>query len=396
MSKIQQILESRIFDAGGKYEEGSVAAANQILEGLSVRKASRTIQSEEISIRDLFDSFVVSKLRAEGKDIGPILNGHSTAIAEAIVTSQFPRLISRMSEVTILDNYELALEGVDELVTPVENVKNDWAYFSRITGQDLPELTYEAMAYEETILGEYEVAIKLRKYGRVLKLTKEMILADQTGKLQEQCRNFGGGMGYHRQTEILESACTRISTKHEGVAADNLRINGTSYAVYANSHAAYPGSGGEANDNILVTNALGAAGVAAAVLQLRKVKDIHGQGIMIRPTHVIVAPDQEAIGKKLYVFAVEPNLTTTTGGYIDPNLFKGLYKPMVDLGGTDGTWYIGEFRKEIRYCWGWKPLIDAIVPQEQALTHDVALLIRCSYKGGCGHVDHRFVLKSSA
>lgn len=393
MPGIKSIVESRTYDAGGNWQEGCLRAANDIIEAMHPNKGLRKMNPEDLSVRDVFDVFVVENWRQQGKSVDALLSGNSVIMAEAISTSQFPRILGRASEVNILDSYLLALEGVEELVTESTGWKGNWAFFDRLTGKELPERVFEGAAYEETQFGEVEAAIKLRKFGRIIQVTKEMVMADQTGKIVQFSKDFGQEMGYHRQTDILQCVTMTASSLHEAAANDWFRINGTAYAVYADTHATVPGSGGIANDNNFTSTAIGSSGYSTVLTALRKMQDIHGKKIRVKPTHVIVAPEQEETSKKLYIFNVEPGLTS--GGQ-DPNIYKGMFKPVVDVDGTDGTWYMGAFNKQVIYAWAWKPGVASVAPQERALTHDIVLLIQVSYKGGPGHIDHRFAARAAA
>lgn len=398
MSAIKDIIESRVYDAQGDFQEGMRRATAQILDLMPLKvpfgKTVRQLTPESISVRDLLDMFVIENYKQQGRSVDALLSGGgSRAMAEAINTSQFPRILGRMTSIMILDAYSLAMEGADRLVTESTGHRDDYAYFGKLTGKDNPERVHEGEVYEEGGYGEYEVRIKLRKFGKIFQLTKEMILADRTGQIIEHCKDYGEQMGYHRQTDILECATTRASTIHEGDATSWLNINGTGYAVYADTHATYPGSGGQANDNNLTSTSLSASGYESALTALRAIKDINGDHIMVQPKFVIVAPAQSYTAKKLFISTVEPGLTS--GGQ-DPNIFKGNYEPIVDNAGTAGTWYMGDFAKQIRYVWGWKPMVESTVSQEQALMRDVVMTVKASYKGGCGHIDHRYVIKAAA
>ena len=406
--EFRNMLNSRIADAGGKYDEhgviqctraqfkaGAERAARQF-EAILPKKspaAGRSVTPADFGIMEMLDALVLDPMRREGRyaEVSSILSGSNPqALFEAINTTQFPRLLNRMAAVTILDEYEISLENVDALVTEVPNWSQDWYHTNALTGQDSPTQTQEGSGYEETILGEYDVSIQLFKYGRLLYITREMILADATGKVLERAKSNGQYMALTRQQEIL-STCTGVaSTINTKAAIDNLIINNVGRALYANDHSALPGSGGETNDN-LIASALSSAGLQTAVTALRQIKDIHGRRIKVNPTQLIHAPAQEVTAGKLFSFAVEPGLAS---GGIDPNIYRSKYRPVLDMEGVDGTWYLGDFAKQIRYVWGWKPEVVTGVPEALNITHDIVVVIRPSYKGGCGAVDHKFAIKS--
>ncbi len=399
MANIRSIIESRKFDAGGNLQEGLARAAKQITEMVSLKEeGGQTLKPSDISVRELLEEFVIlPAVEQAGGDthIATEIRASSMRMAESINTSQFPRMMSRMASVVLLDAYEMALEDVNELVTEDNITSGNWAYYNFLAGKESPELVYESDAYEEAGIGEHEVSIKVRKYGKVIKLTKEMILADQTGRFVQLATDFGDKMGYHRQVEILEAATMRASTLHGGAANDNLRMNGTSYALYADTHAAYPGAGAQANDNNIASGSVDAAGYAAALLLLRGMVDAHGDPIPVRPTHVLVAAADEIAARKLFQFPTVITDSGTVGTVNEPNYYKGLLKPIIDIGGTGGTFFLGEFRKQVRYVWGWKPAVETGSPQSEALSRDVVMVAKASYKGGAGNVDYRYAVKTA-
>jgi len=390
MFKIIDLVESRRQDAGGDFNKGADRAAAMLLEMLHVKPDLRLIQPNELSVGELFEAFVIRKLLAEGKPVAAILSGEAVAIAEAVNTTQFPRILSRMAELNILDNYELALEGADALVTNVD-IKGTFAYFQRITGKDLPELVHEGHAYEETAMGEWECVIKARKYGRLLKITKEMIMEDRTGDILQNASDFGLELGYHRQTEIFEACSMRASTIHGGGTTDIFKVNGTGYAIYADTHATVPGSGGHANDNNITSASMDSDGLSAALLKLRKVVNIHGIPLRIRASQVLVAPETEESAWKMFNFDNTPGATSQA----DKNIHKGRFTPFMDPDNPNTYWYMGDFPRQMRYVWAWHPTIRNVSPVEMSLTHDIVLLIQASYKGGCAAVDHRFAVRAA-
>lgn len=394
MSVIRNIVESRIYDAKGDFNAAMRTAERQILS-LMPLKGTRELLPEDVSVRDLYDLFVIEPRKQKGQSCEGLLGGNSqstVAMVEAMGTTALPRIIGRMATIIILDEYQLALSDVEQLVTDSPGWTGDWAEFGRLTGKDKPERVHEGESYEEAGFGEFTSQIKMRKFGKIIYLTKEMILADQTGKIVDHAKNYGEAMGLHRQTDILECATMRASTLHEGGVNDWYRVNQTSYAVYADDHSAVPGSGAQTNDNIAAV-ALGNAGLGTIRTQMRAMKDINGDNIVVNPRFVIVAPEQETIAEQLHDNKYQVGATTQD---LPKNIWKGKYMPINDFGGTDGTFFIGDFPKQMRYAWVWKPGVETVIPQEQAVTRDVTMLIKTSYKGGVGHIDSRYVLKSVA
>ena len=409
--EFRNLLNSRIYDAGGKADENGVitytpeqfkagarAALKQFEALLPLKMPAngvRLVDASDFGIMEMLDALVLDPMRKKRmhSEVASILGGRSAHLLyEAINTTQFPRMLNRLASVAILDGYEMALENVDALVTEVNDVKTSYYKTNLITSQDSPSLTAEGAAYEETVLGELEVDIKLRKYGRLLKITREMVLADETGKVLDQAKNNGEYMALIRQQDILGVCTGQASIVYDGASTDNFIVNGTGFDLFSNDHSAIPGQGAQANDN-LIAAALGSAGIQTAITALREIKDIHGRRIKVMPKQLIHAAAQEFTAQKLFSFVVEPALTTSGQ---DPNLFKSKYMPVLDMEGTDGTWYLGDFSKQVVYAWGWKPEVESDTNPGMKITNDIVVLIRPSFKGGAGCRDYKYAVKSIA
>jgi len=147
---------------------------------------SGQIAPEKVSIAEVFQALVFMGREQE------INLESAVSVAEAISSSYFPQLLTRIATPKVLGGYQYYVAPIEELYTEIpEPVNGNYGHYSRITGSEGPELVLESMAYETTGMGEYEISIRNRKFGRIIEVTREMILFDRTGSVMANLGNYG-------------------------------------------------------------------------------------------------------------------------------------------------------------------------------------------------------------
>jgi hypothetical protein len=371
----------QVFEGFRQGQDKSIAEA----QALTFEKISDLIEAEKVSVDNLsigeaFDVFALA-----GKDVN--LNS-AHAISEAVASSYFPKYLGRMATPKILGQYNHWVAPVERFVTEyTDPVRANYGYYQRLLGAEGPELVKESQAYETTGMSEYEVAIENFKFGRIIEITKEMLLFDKTGEVLRKLNNFGSLMGRHRMNMILEAATGMPSTATGKSANDWFRVNGTSYGIYATTHATVPGNAGYANQNWITGVALTVDGLGTVTEYFGKMVDYNGEYLDIMPTDMIVSPGNRVAAMRLNQQTQDPN--AAIAGNMNP--WTGAFTPLVWPRLTNNNrFWVGEWPRQLIWQWNWMPMVETLTTMDAAATNDIVMMIKGSYNGGVGNVDNRY------
>jgi hypothetical protein len=375
----------RLYEANSNTTNGDVpkSLANTAKQLQSLLKEGK-VKPEEISIREMFDVFC----NPEGKL--DMATASSARIAEAITSTGFPTVTKALLHPKVIEAYELAMGDISTLVTelPVSRPEEKIAGFNAPEGL---EKVGEGMPYEESVLTEKYVMLKSSKFGRIISLTREMILFDQTGQILQRARQIGEMAGYHRAQYILEKA-TSVACTATGESANNsLFWDGTARTMFANTHTF--DSSSYANDN-LITTALSTDGISEAMYKLKKMKNQQGQYVNLgTPITLLIPPELEKTARKLLESEGDPD-TADRSTNIHRGSFRILSHPL--LSDTDtNDWFFGNFARQTYWGWIWPiETSEQTSTSEKAFENDIVSRYKVSYYGGCNTFDYKYVLKS--
>ncbi len=378
MVTLRRLCESHIENAGGDVKEGQKRFAEQVSR-LAVKGE---LKADNVSFKELFETLVNYDNSLD------INTTSSQRMAEAIASTSFPVVTKQLLHPKVLDAYNLAMGDVGQLVTEIP-VARDEEKLPGFTDPESLQRVGQAMPYEESVLDEKYVLLKSFKFGRIISLTREMILFDQTGQILERARRIGGMAGYHRAQYIVEKACSLACNATGEAANKSLFWNGTSRTMYADTHASWDVV---ANDN-LTTTALSHDGLKAALILLRKQKNQQGQFISVNPRFLLIPPDLEETARQLILsdrqFDVADNAI---------NPFKGQFQIIVSSFLSDvSDWYLGDFPRQTYWGWVWNiETSEQTSTSEKAFENDIVSRYKVGYYGGANTVDYKFVAKSES
>lgn len=374
---IRIIFESHMKDAGGDIQEGQKRTGEQIGRLIDEDK----IKSEEFSLRALFEALVNQDRQLNLND--------NKQIIEAMTASSFPYITEKLVSKTVIQAYNYALGDVGTLVHEVESSKRNEDIPGLYAGKGFDEVG-EEQPYTEIHYGEKRCRIANHKYGGIVALTKEMILFDKTGMVLQKAKDIGEKGGLHRHRFIVQKACSLACTATGEAADKSLVIDGTARALFADDHSAWDD---QTNDNV-DTTAFGFSGVDTLVQLLAQQKDKKGDEIVIIARQILVPPQLATKANQIVMSDWEYGT-----GNRNANPFKGRFQIVSTpiLAGSAGIYYIGDFPKQTRWQWVWKPTIETLISNSESAFHtDVLQKHKYSYMGGCGALDHRYVAKGGS
>ena len=318
-------------------------------------------------------------------------------ISEAMVTSAFPNITGALIHSRIIDGYTYEVGNLGDLVT--EDTAIDYPD-SRIAGfgaGDNLDLIPEGKMYEDTILTEKDVQVRIGKFGKMIELTREMVLFDKTNQVINRARAIGEKAGTHRAKMIVQTIEMLPRSAFSAESTTTLRnfvYQGTAITksqFYNDTHATVIDK--QVNDNIHTT-ALGTAGMNTAYQLLAGMVDEQGDAMTTRPTHVLVHPNNEAtLDQLLHSQQQYDTANNAINPYATGGLRSGLRPVSSVFIATNTNWYLGRFASQMLWLWAWRPeTLAQGSNSDAAFDRDVVNRFRFGYMGGCAHTDYRHII----
>lgn len=376
-AQVKQIFESDVASAGN-LREGSRRFNKKI------KKLVETagLQIEDVGLLPLFESMCDPN--------GDINRDSSADVAEAMTAAGFPTVVGTLIHPTIIAAYEPmakpALSLVRESTTKTKNT--DIGGFGAV---DNLEEVQEGTDYEEAASNEKYATIKAHKHGRIMSITKEMVMEDQTGEAIRRAESIGNKTGLHIHRTIIQKVCDIAVTDPVYAANTSMKINGSTRTMFANDHSSWDTF---ANDN-LGGAVLGTTGLTAARLLFSSIMDEKGDLISVMPKTLLVPDALELTAEILASSAFVPG-----SGNNDVNVFKNKYNivssPYIDTGVSATAYYLGDFKRQYHLLWMWKPMTETLrATSDKAFRSDTVAQFKVSYKAGFGASDYRYVVQGN-
>lgn len=394
---IKNLFNSKLQEAGNNEKKAGRLVA---------KKLESLLNEEKIAPEDLrFDQLAHDLI----PDYEDLRTASTEDIALAVSSSQFPTISKVAINKVVLDSYELHQEGLDVLVSELNATRTNEEYIAGFTDPEGPELRQEAQSYQETNFGERDVTIKMADFGRTISVTREAIYNDRTGQLLSNARSFGEKGGQHRAQMIIQTLeCYPRTAFKEATGAANAFIYKGTAVQFANFYNAtnHTAIDGRTNANLIASNALADyTDVQAAMDLFVDMTTPNGDPMAVMPKYVIV--HEKKINQAWQIFNSATYLkdpsNAGTGIYHQPNPFGpggpgGSFKVIgTRYLSAEGTWYIGDFPKQVKWLWVWRPSTASLAASsEKAFYNNIVMTYKFSYHGGCGNSDYSYAVKSTA
>ena len=313
---------------------------------------------------------------------------NEVTVQEAVMAAAFPKITAALIASKVLEGYnEPKLIG-DNLVTTMPS-KRRMETLVGFTEPGALEEVHEGASYTETGIGEKYVTTKAKKWGRLIALTAEAIMEDQTGQLLIRAKRLGKEARILREKIIL--GCILDLTGWAWYSP-----NGSSTAVY--------GAGNTVSSNALVDW----TDVDAARAKLAGQTDDNGNPIFA-PNAGILVPDA-LWAKAMYILhSVQKGEVRAAsavhiiggGGAKEFVPIADVYSsPFLDLaafGNSLTTWYYGSFKDAFVYQEIWPiQVMTRAGDSEAKWLRDIDMEFKVRLYGGAACVDNKYVIKCTA
>ncbi len=368
---------------------GACYKLNQALEAGRRGDLVNGVKAEEFSLREMAQSFMgyewVSRLSPK-KSGGFVL----LEAGEAVDVSAFSSITGQIVYSKILDGWQQASTGVDQLIDVVSS-SLDGEKFPWI-GQivDEGEEVKPGMNYPETGFGEqYIETPSTKKNGAIVSVTKEAIFFDLTSQVLRVAGQIGERIATKRDKSIYNVIFGGTNT---------FKWNGTQYNTYQAAGAFW--------SNLIYSNPMiDWTSFNKAELAFSNMLDpVTKNPIEVKPTAVLVPKallhtTRQILGatsiQRIFPgysqanVAAPGNVITQSANSLDnysvisSNYVRHQLKALgLSDAVADGSWLFGNFKKAFAYVENWPlAVVQAPALSEAEFERDIVTRFKASYRG---------------
>lgn len=347
------------------------------------------LRPEDFAIQDLAAQLISYQGEPIGESLLRSILLQEVSLLEgdgALSTSMFAAITGQVLKAAIMEGYQLPEFVLSSIVGVIPGHKQqaeiDGVSLSWAQGKNLQ--VGEGQEYPAVGMGdEYVKTPRLVKRGALIRITKEALLADETGQILEQARRVGELIGLEKEQALTDYVIGAV----QGCVIEK-RIGDSTEGSYDLFYT----SGRYANRQ---TNALAdwTDIDAAEELFTKMTMPGTGQPPILTQRFVLVPPQLRSTAGRIL------NATETRSGtsnvVVAANPLAGLglrlvvsplvYTRLVAAGASQstaaGTWFYGDLPRAFRYYQSWSLQVEEDMAKTLAFTHDVAVQFKTSERG---------------
>ncbi len=292
---------------------------------------------------------------------------------EAVDSSTFGIVTGNLIHKTLIDSYSGADIISDQLVTNIPSNRQEETIVG-FTATESPKLVPEGLEYEESSIGDKGVGARADKYGRVISITEEAVMFDQTGQILNYACEIGQKAAQYKEKLIIEGVVDLNSNVYRPI------VNGepTATALYSSG-----------NGNLVTSNGLSDyTNIESARQQFTGFTDENGDPISIRPKILLVPFALETTARRILNSIEIEEQTGVDGSRTtrSPNPFKDSYQVLSSVfmdGVSTTSWFLGDFKRQF----GWQDVIPLQVLRRKSgnddeFKRDVVAQFKVRFFGG--------------
>jgi len=385
-------------DLRGIYESlGPVGFLNKLSELVGLQEAIRakgpgdmkapTLDPSKVSIRALYEA--ITGQDADATLGGNRISGNFMELQESVDSTAFPSAVGVLVARKVIDGYNAPGYIGDELVTvmPSRLQSERPVGFTHLEG---PKEVKEGMPYEDSGFTEKYVTTLTAKKGRLLSITEETILFDQTGQILMRAAQLGEATRLEREKIIVRGV----------IDADNAssiyvyRPTGTAEALYSSGNTNYISADTALTDWTDIQEVY--AWHAANVKDDRA--DSKGEPIIWYATQLLTPVAKRGVAYRiLNATEVRSGSDTLISGQLPfVSALSSLSSPFVDAVNAY-QWYLGDFKRQ--FIWQEIMPLETLREaqgNEAQFARDILARFKVRYYGGINAVEEKYVIKVNA
>lgn len=346
----------------------------------------------------------VAKFMHESRGFNPVLAQEGFYFHESnpgLLTNSFQTVTQALLSSAVIEGYQRDYGYIgDQLVTTMRSTRQT-EKIPGFTALDGPKEVSEGHPYPETGFEDKFVTTTAYKKGRIISVSTESLLFDQTGQINIRMRDIGEAVRQERERVIVRGVQDADSSTRPV-----FRPGGTAEALYSSSNLNLIGTSGVTG--FTSANPLTDWTSVDTVLKMRATKIVDDRvdgtplpiaGLNSNRCKILVPETLYSTGwyianasgqvKNTASAVNETNFSNPVQGFIG-----GLLKsPFVDEVSTT-TWYYGDFQRQ--FIWQEIMPLETFVQgadSEAGFERDTAMRIKVRYYGGIAARDSYLVTK---
>lgn len=349
----------------------------------------KKFKPEDVSLKGLWEGLVgpVEETLQQGRQAGGKLSymlPRGFGRKEAVTSSLFPIALGAMIAAKGIEGYNEQPYIGEQLVTTFDS-KMKVDTIPGFTALDGPLEVDEGEEYEDSSFGEKFVTLEARKRGRILSVTEEAIIFDQSGQILMKAKGLGGRMKLDKETRILKGVIDILNTVY--------KPSNVAEALYSAGHG-----------NLVVSNAMvDWQNIDTCLRQAAQMTDEKGNPIAVNLSQLLIPRALWATAMRITNATMVRNQSATA----DPQMatyssspFAGQFSPITSPildGFSTSTWYMGDFKRTFWYKQIFPLQTLAANPgSEDEFERDIKFRFKMREYGDVGAVDFRHVFKNIA
>ena len=310
-------------------------------------------------------------------------------IHEAVHPTAFPLVTGKLLSKKMLAAYQDAPTIGDQLVETFTSKLQIDRLPGFSTGGAIEQVEPGGPYQHTGVIEEKWVQVVGKKYGKILDITEETLMFDQTGQIIRRAGMIGRDAAIYREKMILNTV--------QDITGYRAWYVGSSDAESVSQTALYgTGTTAPQRTSNQITNALtNHTDINAAVVLFGLMTDEKGDPIVTGAKILLVPVALTMVAQSIYVSTV-----LIGGANAQPNPYAGTYKvlssPYLDTQSSI-IWYLGDFKSQFV----WKEVIPLQVltrkddKNDMAWERDIKAQFKIRFYGDCKATDYNYVIKST-
>lgn len=316
-------------------------------------------------------------------------------LQEAVGTGGFPQAVGQLIASEVIDAYNMTDGFIGDQLVRTFSSDRRGENIVGFTAAQGPKEVVEGQTYPEASFAEKHVGTRETKRGRLISVTEELVMEDQTGQVLERARMIGEAARQDRERRIVQGVIDHDSSNAI------YQPDGSSEQLYQSSNNNIDSSTGALQDFTDIQSVM--AFHATNVTDDRQADDTAGpQPLVWMPRILLTSVELQQTAQSV-VNATEVRQQIGSNEHIlsNPNAsIRPLSSPFVDAATSgdqfDDTsdWFLGDFQKQFRYKEIW-PLQTFRAPaqNEEQFERDVVARFKVREYGDIFAIDERWVVK---
>jgi hypothetical protein len=368
-----------------------------LLEGRELENGNKyKLSPHKFSVRAMWEGLV-----GDQEDTLPSYLQKKMYVKEAIDSSVFIAVTKMLLAAKVIEGYD-SVKGIGEQLTSNEPSSRRIENVAGFTSMEGLKTVVEGGEYEDSSISDKYVTTKADKKGRLISITEEAVMEDQTNQILSRAGNFGEMAAMDKEKTIISGVLD--------VDSNVYRPSGVPTAVYSTALGNLCGTAG----------AITGFTTAIPLLDwtdLDEVEDFHSQSlgddrqvgrkepIMWNPSQMLVSKGKANLAKRI-LNATEIRSATGSGAettiFNNPraggfSILSSEYIAWFAQTGYAGDWYYGNFKKQFHWQDIWPIQVQsAPSTMERMFLNDTVALFKVRYLGGIYADDYRHVVKVKA